>query len=60
MAERLTAAVEDTGGSRSSSKEASINSSSVFLGQKLSSCRIMDQGQGGRAVTRGKGHVLAG
>lgn len=54
------AAVKDTGGSRSSSKEASTNSSSVFLGQKVSSCRIMDQGEGGRAVTRGKGHVLVG
>lgn len=53
------AVVKDTGGSRSSSKEASTNSSSVFLGQ-VSSCRIMDQGEGGRAVTRGKGHVLVG
>lgn len=52
--------MEDSGGSRSSSKGASTNSSSVFLGQKLSSYRIMDQGQGGRAVSQGKGHVLAG
>ena len=37
------AAVEDTGESRSSSKEASTNSSSAFLGQKLI---LQNSGQG--------------